>query len=143
MGKKTKAKKIKPPKRKDTPADWQEQHSPTVEFTARGDVRHDPSGKPKREVIGIARRRKDDAELVMGLDPAQIQARLLRNCAPPTWSSWVLSPSGVPANEQRIDRQRGTPTATSRTSTAPRTMRPGSRRVARPSRGWTSMRCTK
>lgn len=74
MGKKSKAKKAKPPKRKDEPADWQEAHSPTVEHTVRGDVRHGKDGTPKREVIGVARRRKDDAELLMGLDAGQVQA---------------------------------------------------------------------
>lgn len=109
MAKSKKAKKVKPARRKSEPADWQEPHSPTVEFTARGDVRHDPvTGRPKREVLGLARRRKDDAELVMGLDLAQIQA------AEELRDAYFAVVGGVAVRgasyEQRVDNQRGMPT---------------------------------
>jgi hypothetical protein len=57
-----KAKAMKP---RNDPAQWQERHSPTVPVIIGVNGKRTDSG---------ARRRKDDAELVMDLDNAQMQA---------------------------------------------------------------------
>lgn len=56
------------------PVDWQERHSPTVEYTVRGDVRVDGTLKVRREVIGVARRRHSDARLFDSLGEQQQKA---------------------------------------------------------------------
>ncbi len=52
----------------------QEEHSPTVEFVVRGDIRVSPSGEVKREMLGQTRRRRAAAIIVGLLDPQQQQA---------------------------------------------------------------------
>lgn len=64
--KKTKASRVgKHGRDRNDPADWQERHSPTVPVII---------GVNGKRTETSVRRRREDAELVMDLDPAQIQA---------------------------------------------------------------------
>lgn len=58
---------------RNDPERFQEVHSPTVAYEIRGDVRTDQDTMlPKLEKIGVARRRRDDAELSMNLTADQL-----------------------------------------------------------------------